>query len=108
MIAGRRARRRTLIRPDAMTSVLARTLSAVDSVVRRAPDPKNSRQSGQVTFSNGISTENTYSTPVPSNDPASSSQYEMIRYLRQLSALHDAGVLNDNEFAAARGRLFGS
>ena len=107
MIIGRRVRRRTLIRPATVTAVLARTLSAVDGVVRRTPDSKNSRQNKPVTFSNGTSTEQAYPAPLSSYDP-STSQHDMMRFLRQLSALHDAGILTDDEFAAARGRLYGS
>jgi hypothetical protein len=38
----------------------------------------------------------------------SSSQPELTTYLRQLSTLHAAGILTDDEFSAARGRLLGS
>lgn len=108
MIAGRRVRKRTLIRSDAMSSVLARTLSAVDGVVRRSPDQKkNPRQTGPVSFSNSSPDAKIYPEPLSQYDP-SSSQQEIMKYLRQLSVLHDASVLTDDEFSAAMCRLFGS
>jgi hypothetical protein len=36
------------------------------------------------------------------------SQQEYTTYLRQLSTLHAAGILTDEEFSAARARLLGS
>ena len=43
--------------------------------------------------------------PPPAAPPASS---PMIDQLNQLAALHDQGVLTDDEFAAAKAKLFGS
>ena len=44
--------------------------------------------------------------PPPPQAPAASSP--MIDQLNQLAALHDQGVLTDDEFAAAKAKLFGS
>ena len=107
MIAGRRVRKRTLIRTDAMTSVIARTLSAADGVIRRNSDQRSARRGGSVSYSSATSAGQEHSMPPTPYDSASS-QLDMMRYLRQLSALHDAGVLTDDEFSAAKGRLFGS
>jgi hypothetical protein len=43
--------------------------------------------------------------PPPAEAPASS---PMIDQLNQLAALHQQGVLTDDEFAAAKAKLFGS
>jgi hypothetical protein len=92
MIAGRRDRRRSLIRSNAVTSVMARSLSS---------------RNGAAAFQRGSVSEFGYSVPVPSYT-RSSSQPELTTYLRQLSTLHAAGILTDDEFSAARERLFGS
>ena len=44
--------------------------------------------------------------PAPAAAPAGSSS--MIDQLNQLAALHQQGVLTDDEFAAAKAKLFGS
>jgi hypothetical protein len=38
----------------------------------------------------------------------SAPQPELTTYLRQLSTLHAAGILTDDEFSAVKGRLLGS
>ncbi len=92
MIAGRRDRRRSLIRSNAMTSVMTRSLSS---------------RNGVTAFQRGSASEFGYHASVPSHT-MSSSQPELTTYLRQLSTLHAAGILTDDEFSAARGRLLGS
>ena len=47
-----------------------------------------------------------YQQPPPAAAPAASSP--MIDQLNQLAALHDQGVLSDDEFAAAKAKLFSS
>jgi Short C-terminal domain len=44
--------------------------------------------------------------PPPAPAPAASSS--MVDQLNQLAALHEQGVLNDDEFAAAKAKLFGT
>ena len=44
--------------------------------------------------------------PPPAQPPASSSP--VIDELNQLAALHQEGVLSDDEFAAAKGKLLGT
>ena len=92
MIAGRRDRRRSLIRSKAVTGVMARSLSS---------------KNGVAAFQRGSGSEFGYTAPVHSYT-VSSSQPELTTYLRQLSSLHAAGILTDDEFSAARGRLLGS
>jgi hypothetical protein len=92
MIAGRRDRRRSLIRSNAVTSIIARSLSS---------------KNGVAAFQRGSASEFGYNAPVTSYN-MSSSQPELTMYLRQLATLHAAGILTDDEFSAARGRLMGS
>ena len=47
-----------------------------------------------------------YQQPPPQQAPAASSP--MIDQLNQLAALHKQGVLTDDEFAAAKAKLFGT
>jgi hypothetical protein len=92
MIAGRRHRRRSLIRSNAMTSAMVRSLST---------------KNGVAAFQNGSASEIGYAALL-SPSTLSAPRLEMTTYLRQLSTLHAAGILSDDEFHAARGRLLGS
>ncbi len=92
MIAGRRDRRRSLIRSNAMTAAMARNLSS---------------RNGVAAFQRGSSSEFGYAASMSPNS-ISASQPELTTYLRQLSTLHSAGILTDEEFSAASGRLLGS
>ena len=92
MIAGRRERKRPLIRSSAMTAAVAKSLSPRD---------------GAAAFQRGSSTG---FGRIASGSPyaMSESQADMATYMRQLSILHAAGILSDEEYSAARGRLIGS
>ena len=46
--------------------------------------------------------------PPPQPDPAPAASSPMIDQLNQLADLHQQGVLTDEEFAAAKAKLFGS
>jgi len=46
--------------------------------------------------------------PVPAATPAPAASSPMIDQLNQLAALHQQGVLTDDEFAAAKAKLFGT
>jgi hypothetical protein len=92
MIAGRRDRKRSLIRSKAIPTVLAGSNSSMD---------------GLPAFQEGSSAEFGHTTPVsPYTRPAS--HPELMMFLRQLSTLHAVGILTNEEFSAARGRLMGS
>ena len=49
-----------------------------------------------------------YQQPPPPPDPAPAASSPMIDQLNQLADLHQQGVLTDEEFAAAKAKLFGS
>ena len=49
-----------------------------------------------------------YQQPPPPPDPAPAASSPMIDQLNQLSELHQRGVLTDEEFAAAKAKLFSS
>lgn len=107
MIAGRRARKRPLIRAAAMKAVIVRNLSVIDSAALRHLDPRRARQEGLTTILDKSSLEQAYTRSL-STSGDSSLQLDSVKYLHQLYALHAAGVLTDDEFSAARGRLFDS
>ncbi len=92
MIAGRRDRKRPLIRSNAMAGVMAKKLSPMGDV--KALQKERSLGSIQ-------------NRPV-SSFAMSATPPEITTYLRQLSSLHAGGILTDDEFAAASGRLLGS
>jgi hypothetical protein len=92
MIAGRRDRKRSLIRSRVMASAMAKNLSLKDGV------SANKRGSSS-DFGNAASA---------SPFSMSASQPELTMYLRQLSTLHAVGILTDEEYLAVRGRLLGS
>jgi len=92
MIAGRRQRKRPLIRSDARVSAVTRGLSQKDDMP--------AYQSGSYAEFGLVSSVFPYTQ--------SAIQPELTVYLRQLSGLHAAGILTDDEFLAARGRLIGS
>ena len=100
MMTGRRARRRPLIRSEAME----KTLPAMDSMTGRSQDQGDN---GLAAVLKAYPSEEGYLTPL-SLHAASLPQPGLTRYLQQLSALHAVGVLTDNEFSAAKRRLFGS
>jgi len=100
-MAGRRERRRPLIRSNSLAAVIAR-----NGGTKRSEDPKNERQNGQTAPLKKTVTEQ--ATTSLSQYAASTSQPELSQYLRQLSTLHTAGILTDEEFSAAQRRLFGS
>ena len=92
MVAGRRDRRRSLIRSKVTIAAITRKLSPRDGVA--AFQKETSSEFGL--------------TPPAFPDTKSASDLELTTYLRQLSRLHVAGILSDEEFSAATGRLLGS
>jgi hypothetical protein len=93
MIAGRRARKRPLIRNASVNAVITKNLSASKEAVRPNRDQRGIHQDGASAF--------------PAQYFDSIQLSESLRYLQQLSALRAAGVLTADEFVAARGRLLG-
>lgn len=91
MITGRRARKRSLIRSGATPAVMIKSLSTMDGPPNFQAGSANSGRTTPLS---------TFAMPTP--------QQEVTAYLRQLSILHSAGILTDDEFSAARGRLLGS
>jgi len=89
MIEKRRARKRSLIRSSALNPARAEFLSSMDGVA--------DSQMGPSTMD--------HTTPL---SPYAIPQSDSKMFLRQLSSLHAAGILTDEEFSAASMRLIGS
>ena len=81
-----------------MTSILARNLTAVGGLVRRRQNQKSQGYAGQ---------EEKTESPL-SPYATTSSLSESMFYLQQLTTLHGAGILTDDEYQAAQQRLLGS
>lgn len=107
MIAGRRVRKRPLIRSATLKAIITKNLSVDQDVVSRRQDQQDIRHNGAAAFPKGyLSDSNRNRLPAQYTDsvPLSAS----LKYLQQLSALQAAGILTDEEVSAAKGRLLGS
>ena len=82
-----------LIRGVARTAAVAGTATAVSNRVSR-------RQAGRWAQEDAAAYE-----PEPAPAPAPAPAEDPIAKLRELSALHDQGVLTDEEFTAAKAKL---
>lgn len=107
MIAGRRARKRSLIRLNAGSACNSQNRSTFDGTTPLGQKQGSVRSEIPKLVLKSSPAETAYTTPL-SPYAASASQPELSRYLRQLTALHAAGILTDDEFLAAKARLFGS
>ncbi len=103
MVTSRRIRSKPLIRLTASGPV---SNGAVGShKERNYPDKKYTRSnSDSVILWESLSRQSTGSRPDAGPVPGQDS----MAYLEQLYMLHDAGILTDDEFSAARQRLLGS
>lgn len=122
----RRARGRPLMRAAATTAVVAGTAAAVGGAVRHHQDQKYAQQDmaaysqQQGSYPPDQSQYPPAQQNVPPQDYAAAEDYppaapaapspgaELMVQLQQLSALHQAGVLTDEEFTAAKQKLLGT
>jgi Short C-terminal domain len=88
-----------LLRGMARTAVVAGTATAVSNRVSRR---QAQRWAGQDAYGYG------YEEPAPAPAPAPAAPAaDPIEQLKQLGALHQQGILTDEEFAAQKARLLG-
>ena len=88
-----------LLRGVARTAVVAGTATAVSNRVSRR---QATRWSQQAQDPYGASEpEPTYAPPAPAPDTAT----DRIQQLKELAALHQQGVLTDDEFAAQKAKI---
>jgi hypothetical protein len=95
-----RRRGRPLMRAAATTAVVAGTAGAV----RHHQEQKYANEAAQQQAQQQAAYEQTYVEPAPAPAAAPTVDYEQ---LKQLGELHAAGVLTDEEFAAAKAKLLG-
>ena len=84
-------RRRPIMRVAATTAVVAGTAAAVGGGVSR----RQARRAGP------------QEAPAPEAAPASAPAEDVYAQLSQLGALHEQGVLTDEEFSAQKAKLLG-
>ena len=98
-----------LLRGVARTAVVAGTASAVSGRVQRRQAEKYAdrdqaiaanRGAGYATGYESVQGQPVQAAPAPAED-------DTIAKLKQLADLHTQGVLNDDEFAAAKAKLLG-
>ncbi len=93
-------RRRPLMRAAATTAVIAGTATAVSGRVSR----RQARRAGPAEAPMAPAPEPVYDVPLPA--PASVGlSFDAMEQLKGLAALHDQGVLTDEEFAAQKATI---
>jgi cytosine/adenosine deaminase-related metal-dependent hydrolase len=92
-----------LVRMAATTAVVAGTAGAV----RHHQDQKYANQAAeqQQAQYDEMQAQQAAAVPAPAPAAAPSAGDDMMAQLTQLSQLHNAGVLSDDEFAAAKAKL---
>jgi hypothetical protein len=86
-----------LLRGVARTAVVAGTATAVSNRVSRRQAERWSQQSG-------YGQEPAYEEPPPPPPPAPAGP-DPIEQLKELGALHEQGILTDDEFAAQKAKI---
>ena len=104
-------RRRSLVRTAARTAVVAGTATAVSGRVARRQDARYQQQADAQAYEQQQAYEQpqAYAPPpaAPAPAPAGGLDAAAIEQLTQLGALHEQGVLTDEEFAAQKARILG-
>jgi hypothetical protein len=99
-----------LIRGVARTAVVAGTASAVAGRVQRRQQRKWGAQDAAAAPPQEAPQQQEYAAPPPpaaEPAPEPSGGGDLVAQLQQLDQLHQQGVLNDQEFAAAKAKLLG-
>ena len=102
-----RRRGRPLVRMAATTAVVAGTAGAVQHHQQQKYANQEAQQQAesQAAYEQGMQAAQMQAPPAPAAVPASTG-IDM-EQLKQLGDLHSAGVLSDEEFAAAKAKLLG-
>jgi Short C-terminal domain len=88
-----------LLRGVARTAVIAGTATGVSNRVSR----RQARRWGEQDAQQYQEPEPTYAAPPPAAAPAP----DPIEQLKQLGALHEQGILTDEEFSAQKAKILG-
>lgn len=101
-----------LLRGVARTAVVAGTATAVSNGVSRRQYGRwekkaEQQQQEQYAQQQQYAQPAPAAAPAPAPAPAASSMDDKIEQLKQLGALHEQGILTDEEFAAQKAKLLG-
>jgi Short C-terminal domain len=99
-------RRRPLMRAAATTAVVAGTATAVSGRVRRRQDNRYQQEADAQAYQEMAAAPPVEYTPPPAPAPAGITTDAMDQ-LKNLGALHEQGILTDEEFAAAKAKILG-
>jgi len=99
-IARRRMLGRAMVRTAATTAVVVGTAGVVSHAQQNKYAQQNAAQQQQAYEQQQMAQQ-----PAPAAPSAGS---DLTAQIEQLSQMHNAGVLNDQEFAAAKAKLLGS
>jgi Short C-terminal domain len=99
-----RPRRRGVVGMAARTAVVAGTATAVSGRVQRRQQEKYASQD-QAAYDEQMAAQQ-QAAPPPEAAPAGGGD-DVVAQIEQLSQLHNSGVLNDEQFEAAKAKLLG-
>ena len=102
MRARRVMRRRSIARTAATTAVVAGTAAAVGGAVHHHQNKKYSQQEYEQQMADEKYPPEPEQYAVPDEQTP---EADLTSQLQQLAKLHESGVLTDEEFAAAKGKL---
>src|SRR5215471_9947068 len=98
--------RRGVVGMAARTAVVAGTATAVSGRVARRQEEKYASQ-GQAAYEQQMAAQQAAAPPPQQAAPAAGGGDDMVAQLEQLSQLHNSGVLDDEQFEAAKAKLLG-
>ena len=102
-----RPRRAGIVGMAARTAVVAGTATAVSGRVQRRQQEKYASQD-QAAYDQQMAAQQQVAAPPPQQAaPASGGGDDVVAQIEQLSQLHNSGVLNDEQFEAAKAKLLG-
>ena len=99
-------RRRPLMRAAATTAVVAGTATAVSGHMRRKQEA-NAQQAAEAQAYEQMQAAPPPPPPAPAPAASQGLTPDTIEELQQLAALHEQGILTDEEFATQKARLLG-
>jgi hypothetical protein len=96
------------MRAAATTAVVAGTATAVSGRVRRRQDNRDQQAADAEAYQQMAAAPPVQYAPAPAPAPASTGlSPDAMEQLKQMGALHEQGILTDEEFAAAKAKLLG-
>ena len=101
-----RPRRVGVVGMAARTAVVAGTATAVSGRVQRRQEQKYASQD-QAAYDQQMAQQQQYAAPPPQEAAPAAAGDDVVAQIEQLSQLHNSGVLNDEQFDAAKAKLLG-